>query len=294
MADIVSSTPLTLLLFRIPGRPETYGLNVFKTQEIRAELDITSPPGLPAFATGISLLRDELLTVLDLGAMLYPQDTRTTIAQPLYIVARTGGVPFAFLIEEVKRIESMPSTAVSPYPEVGGGNTPCAMGIALLQEEIIVILDTDAILARAGISAPTPTAQAVDSRLALRGTTVLYVEDSALARKQTLGFFQQLGINPLVAKDGQEAIELLNRCEQNREPISAVLTDVEMPRLNGYDLTTWIKQHRHWRATPVIIYSGLSSAGNQQQSLKAGANAYIPKFALVDVAEALESAIFGK
>lgn len=125
--------------------------------------------------------------------------------------------------------------------------------------------------------------------------TVFFADDSSVARRQIENTLDRLGANYYSAKNGEEAWEKLQeiaaRADASHTPISeiinAIITDVEMPGMDGYVLTKHIKSDARFKGVPVLMHSSLSADANMLLGSKVGADAYIAKFDPVELSNAL-------
>ena len=128
-----------------------------------------------------------------------------------------------------------------------------------------------------------------------RQVTVFFADDSGLARKKIIEVLEKMKLPYQYAINGREAWEKLkaaaDRSEQEgkavRESIGLVLTDAEMPEMDGYVLTRHIKQDRRFDGIPVLMHSSLSSLANQKLGQQVGVDRYVPKFNPEDLARAI-------
>jgi two-component system, chemotaxis family, sensor kinase CheA len=157
-----------------------------------------------------------------------------------------------------------------PFARVGG----TAGAATLASGEVVLILNA-ADLTRPG-SAPAPVVAAADPSpvevVPPRQATVLVVDDSAVTRTLEKGILEAAGFQVRVAADGGAALELLQR-----QPCDLVVTDVEMPRLDGFSLTARIRADDKLRDMPVVLVTSLGSEDDRRRGVEVGADAYIVK-----------------
>jgi len=128
-----------------------------------------------------------------------------------------------------------------------------------------------------------------------KNRTVFFADDSTVARKQIARTLEALQINHISANDGAAAWESLQRiaaqAEANHVPVTdliqIILTDVEMPEMDGYVLTKKIKSDARFNGIPVIMHSSLSSSANQKLGMAVGVDDYLPKFEPEKLAEVI-------
>lgn len=152
-------------------------------------------------------------------------------------------------------------------------------------DELIQIIDVERILSEfveshTAISTGIMSEQDKD---AVKGKTVLVADDSKVARNQLAKALTGLGVNFVMVEDGQAAIDwLLHESEQYADPIEhsvpLVISDIEMPRMDGYTVTRIIKEQPKLKNTHVILHSSVSGEFNESMVERVGANSFLSKF----------------
>ncbi|MGC8504219.1 MAG: response regulator, partial [Acidithiobacillus sp.] len=132
-----------------------------------------------------------------------------------------------------------------------------------------------------------------------QGSVILYADDSGVARSQIEKALTRLGLPFIGTKTGKEAWERLQTLTQEaraagipiRQKVAMVLTDLEMPEMDGFTLTRKIKENETLKAIPVVIHSSLSGSANESHANSVGADGYVAKFLPDDLARAVAKAI---
>lgn len=270
---------LALLLFRLGGR-QLFGINVFKVQEVVRCPKLTPMPGAHPQVRGVADLRGRIVPVIDLGAAIgEPISDDPSLPRHL-IVAEFNRSVQAFLIGAVERIVHLDVGLLQPPPDGGDGYLTA---IARFQEELLEIIDVEKVLAEILGAAP-----ALSDALAERaqgigsgGLKVLVVDDSRVARSQVEKVLGQLGIELLQACDGAEALQQLQALAAQgplHERLLMVISDIEMPVMDGYRLTTEIRRDPRLRDLYVLLHTSLSGVFNKAMIEKVGADRFIAKF----------------
>jgi len=159
-----------------------------------------------------------------------------------------------------------------------------------------MIMDVEQVLAEAGDFYDETIFDGIEKLDADRQYSILFADDSSVARKQITSALDHLGVKHVGAVNGAEAWKLLDKmaekCEEEGRDIiteiQAVLTDVEMPEMDGYVLTQKIKADPRMKHLPVIMHSSLTAAANMAMGKGVGADAYVPKFQPRELAATLE------
>ena len=286
--QLVGMNRLELLLFRLNDKQQ-FGINVFKVREVIKCPPLTKAPQSHPVIRGIANMRGQTITVLDI-AMAIGEQKIEDIENSFLIVTEYNRNVQAFLIESVDKIVNLNWEEVKPPPK-GIGNITFLTAVTNVDGKLVEIIDVEKVMADVmGFS------EEIDENV-ISGTYkdevqnkhVLVVDDSSLARKQIIKVLDQMEITHTQAKNGKEAYEtLLGWAEDSNEPItekcSLVLSDVEMPVMDGYTLTKNIKQHSVLKGLSVMLHSSLSGAFNESMVKKVGADDFIAKYDATELA----------
>ncbi|MFA7240670.1 MAG: chemotaxis protein [Sulfuricellaceae bacterium] len=279
---LVGSNKMEILLFSL-GTGEIFGINVFKVREVCQTPFVTKTPYMPEGVEGVISLRGNIIPVISLAKFTHmdgvPEDSGHTM-----IVTEFSRHTQGFLVHEVDRIIRVDWDKIKPPQNMLSGNDGMITAITELPDgRLVSILDVEQVLASAfGIEA-VPEMPPVMTE---RDTTVFFVDDSAVARKEIVMVLDKLGAKYQQATNGQEAWDrlqgLANRAQQDGIPvsdqISLILVDAEMPEMDGYVLTKNIKGDRRFDGIPVVMHSSLSSDANRDMGKRVGVDAYVAKF----------------
>ena len=303
--QLAGANRLEVLLFslgfdRRTQREEVFGLNVFKIREVIQVPEITHAPDMPAGVKGMVSLRGIMIPVIDL-AHFCEMDVEEPPSK--LIVTEYNKSTQGLLVHSVEQILRMEWNDIKVPPDMlasrmGGLITAVT---ELKDGRIAMVLDVERVLSETAGSLEDPR-QFEGIQQLESSATILFADDSAVARKQIGSTLQHLGVNFLSAKNGEEAWEKLSelaaRAEANQVPTSellqAIITDVEMPGMDGYVLTKKIKSDGRFKGIPVIMHSSLSADANMKLGTKVGADAYIAKFDPHELAKTLTPILTGK
>ncbi|MBV7564287.1 chemotaxis protein CheV [Pseudomonas sp. sia0905] len=287
--QLVGENRLEILMFRLAGR-QMFAINVFKVQEVLHMPKLTLMPHRHRFVCGVIHLRGQTLPVIDLsqaiGMRPIVPDERSTI-----IVTEYNRSIQAFLVGGVDRILNLNWESILPPPG-GAGRQHYLTAITKVDDQLVEIIDVEKVLAEI---VPYDTRISGD-RLAdpllekARGREVLLVDDSSVALAQLRDTLTQLGIKLHVATDGLKGLNMLKAWADAGETITDKLlmmfTDAEMPEMDGYRLTTEIRQDPRLRDLYVVLHTSLSGSFNDAMVKKVGCDNFLSKFQpdkLVDV-----------
>lgn len=303
---LAGTNKLEILLFTLgadarTGRRETYGINVFKVREVMRTPPITAAPDMPPAVKGMVSLRGVLVPVVDLAeyAGVQPDSPRD-----IMIVTEYNGHTQGFLVEAVDTILRLDWAQMRVPPamlmssQLGGLVTAIT---ELADGRLVMMLDVERVLAET---------TKIDDQflfsniqpLGREDITVVFADDSSIARNQIERTLNALGIRFIATINGRMAWEELQKIAKHAEAsgkkakdmVQLVLTDVEMPEMDGYILTKNIKSDPRFAGVPVIMHSSLSSMSNQQLGKSVGIDEYVPKFEPQRLAETLARLLPGR
>lgn len=287
--QLVGENRLEILMFRLAGR-QLFAINVFKVQEVLQLPKLTLIPQRHPVVCGVVNLRGQTLPVIDLsqaiGMRPLVPDQNSTI-----IVTEYNRSIQAFLVGGVDRILNLNWEAILPPPG-GAGRQHYLTAITKVDDQIVEVIDVEKVLAEI---VPMSTRVSED-RLSdpvlerARGREVLLVDDSSVAISQLRDTLTQLGMKLHVASDGLKALNLLKKWADTGEVMTdkllMIFTDAEMPEMDGYRLTTEIRQDPRLRGLYVVMHTSLSGSFNDAMVKKVGCDNFLSKFQpdkLVDV-----------
>ncbi len=283
----LAGTRLELLLFSLGGRQQ-YGINVFKVQEVIPFQPLTKLPGAHPLVDGVATMRGVTMPVIDLsramGGIAMSEPEKGNV-----IITEYNRSVHGFLVQSVDRIVNTRWEKVKPRP-VGIGKDSFVTAITQFDNIMVEILDVEKVLDQV-VDASTSLSQDLADRQDLAGRQVLIVDDSLVARNQIKMALQQIGVECMTAHDGKEAIDLLEELENDGVDIvqhfDMVISDIEMPEMDGYMLTKSIRAHKEWDSLYILLHSSISGEFNEDMVKKTGANRFIQKYDANDLARAV-------
>lgn len=290
---LAGNNKFEMLLFRLGNNPargknELFGINVFKIREIMAMPEITAIASSQENMIGMINLRGQLIPVLDLPAIMGCQPAGP---MKIMLVTEYARTTQAFAIESVEDIVRLEwGQVISAESTVAGG---LVTSIARLDgninnSKLAMVLDVETILRQMHLCEEKEITEAeVGSKIKLKpGLQILAADDSVVARTLIEQALKAMGLPYVMTKTGKEAWEKLKSMADEAESegktihdkIAMVLTDLEMPEMDGFTLTRNIKQDMKFKSLPVVIHSSLSGTTNEEHVKKVGADAYVAKF----------------
>ena len=283
---LAGNNRMELLLFRIHGR-QRYGINVFKVREvIECPLLRRVPTSHPAIR-GVATIRGRTLPVIDLGKMLGMRAT-TDMAGQFVVITEFNRSVQGFLVGGVDRIVNMNWEDILA-PPANSGKGSYLTAVTRLDNELVEILDVEKVLAEV-----VPRSVEVSDEVTAKKNTgnkhlpLLVVDDSSTARKMIARTLDQVGIPYFMAVNGREALAQLHDLAADGQPVTGkiglVISDIEMPEMDGYTLTTEIKKDPRLKDLSVLLHSSLSGVFNDSMVKKVGADQFLAKFSSDDFA----------
>ncbi|MDR2188652.1 MAG: chemotaxis protein [Azonexus sp.] len=286
---LAGTNKLEILLFFLgldqrTGRRETYGINVFKVREVMRTPTITAAPEMPPSVEGMVSLRGALVPVIDLAKYA---GINTDGPRDIMIVTEYNGHTQGFLVEAVDTILRLDWSKMRVPPEMLTAQTGGLVTAVTELEDgrLVMMMDVEKVLSET---------TAIDNEVMFRGVvplarqdaTVYYCDDSSVARKQIERTLEVMGAKGVGSVNGARLWEEMEKiaayASSLNQPvnkfINLVLTDIEMPEMDGYILTKKIKSDPRFKDIPVIMHSSLSGMSNQKLGLSVGVDEYVPKF----------------
>lgn len=268
-----------LLLFRLAGS-RLFGLGTLKIREILPFPKLTKLPHSHPAVIGTATFRGAAVPVIDMAAAVgYPPLPKEERAQASVIITDIQRQEIGFLVRNVQQIVEVNWRKVLPPPKALG-QSAFVTGLLDLDGDIIQLLDVELLLAR--VYPETLVAQ--DSHLSdlqqetLRAQNILLVDDSQVARKQLCDVLDSKGITYHVTSNGDQAFQTLIREEELGHPVDILVSDIEMPGLDGYELAFNIRDNRSLKQPYIILHTSLNSEMSLSYANQVGANEALTKF----------------
>ena len=285
--QLVGQNRLELLLFRLDG-PQLYGINVFKVREVLQCPKLTLIPKSHPVVCGVASIRGATIPILDL-AMATGAGALKDQSNPFVIITEYNTKTQGFLVRSVERIVNMNWEDIHPPPK-GTGHDHYLTAVTRMDDQLVEIIDVEKVLAEVSPSPETITQGVVDvetqsKALSLR---VLTVDDSSVARKQVARCLQSVGVEVVSLNDGRQALDYLRKLvDEGKNPSEEFLmmiSDIEMPEMDGYTLTAEIRNDPRMQNLHIILHTSLSGVFNQAMVKKVGADDFLAKFRPDDLA----------
>ncbi|MEN3372912.1 chemotaxis protein [Dechloromonas sp. ZS-1] len=296
---LAGTNKLEILLFFLgvdqrTGRRETYGINVFKVREVMRTPKITAAPDMPSSVEGMVSLRGALVPVIDLAK--YSGISADT-PREIMIVTEYNGHTQGFLVEGVDTILRLDWSKMRVPPEMLLAQTGGLVTAVTELEDarLVMMMDVEKILSET---------TSIDQEIMYRSVvpldrpdlTVFYCDDSSVARKQIEKTLAVMGVKGVSAVNGRQMWDEMEKIAAYAASVgkpashfvNLVLTDIEMPEMDGYILTKKIKSDPRFAGVPIVMHSSLSGMSNQKLGESVGVDEYVPKFEPQRLSETLK------
>ncbi|WP_433692253.1 chemotaxis protein [Herbaspirillum seropedicae] len=306
--NLTSTNKFELLLFRL-GTPdgstdkpgELYGINVFKIREIVPMMDITAAAGMRSPMMGMVNIRGQVMSVVDLPAVAGCKAGHGT---NILLITEFARHTQAFAVESVEEIVRLDWSQVLPADSHSPGSL--VTSIARLDSEVdggrlVQVLDVEHILNLVSpVKEQMQPAPPGAAELKLKpGAVVLAADDSRMARALIEQCLKDLNLPFIMETDGLQAWKKLQQLSQAAaqegkpltDKVAMVLTDLEMPEMDGFTLTRKIKASDQYKQLPVVIHSSLTGSANEDHVRSVGANGYVAKFSPPELAAMLRQVL---
>jgi len=279
--QLVGENRLELLLFRMEG-PQVYGINVFKVKEVLQCPDLTVLPHSHPVVRGVAHLRIGTIPIMDLS-MATGNAPISNIENAFVIITEYNLKTQGFLVAGVERIVNMNWGDIHPPPK-GTGREHYLTAVTEIDSKLVEIIDVEKVLAEVSPMNETMSENVVSEAVAeqARKQHVLIVDDSKIARKQVQRCLEEIGVEVTALNDGMQAWnhlqELTDAGERPQDKYLMMISDIEMPEMDGYTLTSNVRADSRIADFHIVLHTSLSGVFNKAMVEKVGADGFIAKF----------------
>jgi len=287
----VGSNEMELVDFRILKQEENgvyegiYGINVSKVREIIRIPELTELPGTPEFIEGIFDLRDVVIPIVNLAKWMGITPPEGVEKNSRVIITEFNNVLIGFIVHEAKRIRRISWSDIEPATFANGAGSldgSKITGVTKIEgDNVLLILDLESVVQDLGLYEPN-TDEAPQTIETFSGLA-LVLDDSSTARKIVKEAISKMGLTVVEANDGQDGLEKLDSLyETYGEPLSEhlkiIISDVEMPRMDGFHFAANVKDDERFSDIPIVFNSSISDHFSESRGKEAGGDAYLVKF----------------
>ncbi len=289
----VGSNEMELVDFRILKEQDgevyegIYGINVSKVREIIKLPKLTELPGTPEFIEGIFDLRDVVIPVVNLAKWMGIKEPENVQKRTRVIITEFNNVLIGFIVHDAKRIRRIswndiePASFASGSGELDGSKIT---GVTKIEDDsVLLILDLESVVQELGLYEPevdNNTHTVSDEKFS---GIALILDDSSTARKIVKDALEKMGFDVVEAMDGKEGLKKLDELyavyeEKINEHLKIIISDVEMPRMDGFHFAANVKEDERFSKVPIVFNSSISDHFSEDRGIEAGGEAYLVKF----------------
>jgi two-component system chemotaxis response regulator CheV len=289
-----------ILEFLVSG--QSFGVNVAKVKQLlcRDGVTIKRLDFASRGVVGTTLFRGKPILVVDFHTILKkPPIAGADNSRQLLLVTEFNQTMTGFLIDSANRIHRMSWAKLNPVDTVMSDIATYVTGVITLEDRITLVLDLERILAEINPRTAIQNIEPAHAALNNREQIILFADDSTMIRTATAAHLKKAGFdNLLLAKDGVDAFKQLQeiqaKAQREGKPVShylnLILTDIEMPEMDGLTLCKKIRQELKWTDIPILVYSSLINEQMIAKCKAVGATSAMSKPAIDQVIRNIESA----
>lgn len=288
--QLAGQNRLEMLLFRLQGK-QRYGINVFKVQEVIQCPNLTHLPNSNSVVRGVATMRGKTIPVMDLS-MAIGMTPVTDFTKCFVIITEYNRSVQGFLVWAVERIVNMNWEQIMPPPKVSATGSYLT-AVTRVDNELVEIIDVEKVLAEV-TNGPIEVSNSLleQNRVNLETrNTILVADDSTVARNQIKRTLDQIGVQSIFVCNGREALKILQQWRDTDpvmlQRIIMIISDIEMPEMDGYTLTKEIRRDFKLQKLHVLLHTSLSGVFNHALVEKVGADQFIAKFKPDELAQAV-------
>ena len=268
---------MELLVFRLGATP--FGVNVAKVREIIQRVNTITIPYAPPTIEGSFKLRDQVLSLVNLGSHFNMQGEETLGGEGMIVIVEFNNCRCGILVDSVERIHRLRWDDIhSPSQYLLDMEVPIT-GVANVEDKIVLVADFESIVGEIlGVDGAAIPKDEV-AEILPKDIHLILADDSSVIRTSLLKILRHYGYEDVtVCTDGQQAWDTIEETrDSGGRQFDLVLSDIEMPRMDGLHLTSRIKNDPQLKDIPVVIYSSLISENRTGSEKATDADAYVGK-----------------
>lgn len=275
-----------MLLFRLTAT-QLFAIGTLKVKELVPYSHLHMLPNSRDCIRGTMRVRDDTISVIDMAAAVgYRPIGDEELKDCFIIVTDCQRKLVGFLVRSIEKITDCSWSDIAPPPDNVGKNAYIT-GVAEVEDKIVQLLDVELLLTRL-LPVETRFVALTDiQREQLKPMNILLVDDSLVARKQLSDALDYMNIDYQVSNDGKEALNMMIADAQAGRPVQLLVSDIEMPGLDGYELTFEVRSNQSISSSYIILHTSLSSEISVSQARQVGANEALTKFDADELVQAM-------
>jgi len=293
--QLVGHNRLELLLFKL-STSQTYGINVFKVREAIPCPPLTKLPFSHPVVRGAAHIRGHTISIFDLSLGIGGPKVED-LSKSYVIITEYNRSVQGFLVSNIERIVNISWTEVLPPPTALGDDNYMT-AITQLEDELVQIIDVEKVMSEV-VGSDQVVSENLVTDYSSQNTDfrphILVADDSSVARNQIKRTMEQIGIDTTITRDGKEALRQLQAWADEginvKQHVALLVSDIEMPEMDGYTLTTEIRKDPRLQDIKILLHSSMSGTFNNNMVEVVGADKFIPKFSPDDLATTVQELI---
>lgn len=277
-----------LLLFTLAGS-QNFAIGTLKVREIIPYVKLTRMPRDHPAVLGATTVRNTTIPVIDMAAAVgYKPLSEEEIHNGSIVITDCQRKEVGFLVRRIDKIVDTNWRDVKPPPDMLG-NKAYVTGLFMDGERTIQLLDTELLLSRIYPEPPEKRFAVLTDvqREQLQPLNILLVDDSHVARKQLADALDHLNIPYRVTTNGTEALRIMEECAAAGNGIDILVSDIEMPGLDGYELSFKVRDTQALKQAFIILHTSLNSEMSLSYANQVGANEALTKFDAEELVHAM-------
>ncbi|NRF23482.1 chemotaxis protein CheV [Vibrio coralliilyticus] len=278
-----------MLMFTLTRSEQLFAIGTLKVREIVPYQPTTQIPYSHHHVIGTVTIRDKTIPVINMPAAIGFRPIQPEEYDSCYlIVTDCLRTVVAFMVRSIEKIIECDWRSIEPSPQSAGSNV-FVTGITRFEEQIVQMLDVELLLSKIYPqyeSTKIPMLTDIE-RERLKALSILLVDDSSIARKQLADALDSINISYQIRNNGIEALELMREEVERGKPIQLLVSDIEMPGLDGYELAFETQSEQQLSNAYIILHTSLSSEICVDRARQVGAHEALEKFNAGDLIKAM-------
>ncbi|WP_445945277.1 chemotaxis protein [Shewanella sp.] len=268
-----------LLLFRL-NYTQLFALGTLKIRELVPYVPLAKIPKSHPHVLGAATVRGSTIPVIDMAAAIgFRPIAEEDKANSYIIITDCQRMLIGFMVREIDKIMECNWRDIEA-PSGNLGANAFLTGVTRYENQLVQLMDVELLLSKIFPEDPNTKRAALTDiqREKLKPLKILLVDDSKVARKQLSDALDSLNISYQVTANGQEALDIMLQAAANNKPIDLLVSDIEMPGLDGYELAFAVRDNPLLERAYIILHTSLSSEISVSQAKQVGANEALTKF----------------
>ncbi|MBB1318318.1 chemotaxis protein CheV [Shewanella sp. SR43-4] len=277
-----------LLLFKL-NQTQLFALGTLKIRELVPYTPLTKIPHSHPAVLGAATIRGMTIPVIDMAASIGYKPVSESERKDCYIIITDcQRMVIGFLVRGIDKIIECNWRNIEA-PSGNLGKNAFLTGVTRFNDQLVQLLDVELLLSKIFPDDPISNRAILTDvqREKLSPLRILLVDDSKVARKQLSDALDSINIAYQVTADGRDALQMMQLAAAERKPIDLLVSDIEMPGLDGYELAFEVKNNPAIEHAYIILHTSLSSEISVSQAKQVGANEALTKFDAKELIEAM-------